>query len=180
MPDPGNGSLLPITVRPMRASDIETVTRIERQSFSTSWTVQAYLNELSNPAAIYLVAAVGDRDAGTERIIGYGGLWLIMDEAHITTIAVIPELRGRKIGDRILCRMLQSVLEKGGSRATLEVRETNLPARKLYEKYGFEYVAVRKRYYEDTGENAEILWINDMLTPEWKRLFAANRAAVGL
>ena len=154
--------------------------RIERQSFPTHWTVKAYLNELSNRAAIYIVAAVGDRDAGTERVLGYGGLWLIMDEAHITTIAVVPELRGRKIGDRILCRMLQAVQDRGGARATLEVRETNTPALRLYEKYGFEYVAVRKAYYEDTKEDGHILWINDMTSPEWRRRFAANRAAVGL
>jgi ribosomal-protein-alanine N-acetyltransferase len=170
----------PVTVRPMRGSDIEPVSKIERQSFTTAWNAQAYVTELSNPNALYLVVTLGDRDTETERVIGYGGLWVIMDEAHVTTIAIIPEFRGRKIGDRLLCAMLQAAMVKGATRATLEVRESNLPARRLYEKYGFAWVAVRKKYYADTNENADILWIDDMTTPDWSRLFADNRAALGV
>ncbi len=161
----------------MRASDIEQVAKIERQSFSTAWNVQAYLTELSNPAAVYVVAVSGTIDDGRDRVIGYGGLWVVMDEAHITTIAVIPPFRRRKIGDRLLIAMLQTAMDKGATRSTLEVRQSNTPARRLYEKYGFDFAAVRKAYYADNGENADILWLNDMTTPEWKARFAAHRAA---
>jgi [ribosomal protein S18]-alanine N-acetyltransferase len=164
----------PVLIRPMRGSDIEPVSKIERQSFSTAWSTQAYITELANPAAIYLVAVVG------ERVVGYGGQWVIMDEAHITTIAVLPEVRGRRIGERLLNEMLNVARRKGASRATLEVRERNEVAQRLYAKYGFVRAAARKNYYSDTGENADIMWIYDMNALEWRRLFAAHRAALGL
>jgi len=113
-------------------------------------------------------------------VVGYGGLWVIMDEAHITTIAVESNLRGRKIGERLLAEMLAAALKQGATRATLEVRETNEVAKRLYEKYGFTWVAIRRGYYSDNNENADILWVNDMTTSEWRKRFAANRAALGL
>lgn len=172
--DPAEPTAAQVTVRPLRGSDIETIARIERKSFTTPWNTQAYVTEIANPAAVYLVATWNDT------VIGYGGLWVIMDEAHITTIAVDPTYRGRKIGERILIEMLLASQKKGATRATLEVRETNDAAQKLYEKYGFEWVALRKGYYSDNNENAVIMWINDMQTPEWRKLFAAHRTALGL
>ena len=163
-----------IVVRPMRGSDIEAVAKIERQSFATAWSTQAYVTELANPSAVYFVAAAG------ERIVGYGGLWVVMDEAHITTIAVVPEFRGRRVGEQVLAEMLYTARQKGATRATLEVRESNLAARRLYEKYGFVRVAARKGYYADNNENADIMWINDMETPDWRHHFAQHRAALGL
>lgn len=163
-----------VAVRVLRGSDIETVSRIERQSFSTPWNTQAYLTEIANPNAVYLVATWNDT------VIGYGGLWVIMDEAHITTIAVDPTYRGHKIGERLLIEMLCASRKKGAARATLEVRENNEVAQSLYVKYGFEWVALRKAYYADNNENAVIMWINDMESPEWRRRFAENRAALGL
>jgi len=163
-----------IAVRRMLNSDIEIVSKIERQSFTTFWSTQAYVTELTNPSAVYLVATLNDR------VVGYGGLWVIMDEAHITTIAVESNLRGRKIGERLLAEMLAAALKQGATRATLEVRETNEVAKRLYEKYGFTWVAIRRGYYSDNNENADILWVNDMTTSEWRKRFAANRAALGL
>ena len=161
-------------MRPMRSSDIEPVSKIERQSFATAWNAQAYITELANPAALYLVALLDDT------VVGYGGQWVIMDEAHITTIAVLPEIRERKIGERLFCEMLRTAMEKGATRATLEVRETNDPAKKLYEKYGFKTVAARKGYYSDNNENADIMWVYDMESPEWRTLYARHRAALGM
>jgi len=169
-----SGDDLPIRIRPMRGSDIEPVSKIERQSFSTAWSTNAYVTELANPSAVYLVATVG------ETVVGYGGLWVIMDEAHITTIAVVPEYRGKKIGERLLSEMLAAARKKGATRATLEVRSGNEVARRLYEKYGFVWMAVRKGYYSDNNENADILWVNDMEAPEWRRRFNAHRVALGL
>lgn len=163
-----------VTVRPMRGADIEHVSRIERQSFPTYWSTQAYVTELQNPCAVYLVAVVDDR------IVGYGGQWVIMDEAHITTIAVLPDLRGKRIGERILSEMLLVAIRRGATRATLEVREGNTAARRLYEKYGFVEVAVRKAYYPDNNENALIMWANNMNSPSWNRMYNAHRATLGL
>lgn len=163
-----------IAIRPMLHSDIEAVSKIEKQSFTTYWNTQAYVTELSNANALYVVATLNDR------VIGYGGLWVIMDEAHITTIAVDAGVRGNKIGERILVEMLIKAQKRGATRSTLEVRSTNEPAQRLYKKYGYIWVAIRKAYYADNNENADILWINDMMTPEWRRLFAANRTVLGL
>jgi len=162
-----------IFIRPMMGGDIESIARIERQSFTTCWNTQAYVTELSNPNAVYLVALYGGR------VVGYCGLWVIMDEAHVTTIAVDPSVRGHRVGERLLVEMLLGAQRKGATRATLEVRETNDHAKRLYAKYGFTWVAIRKGYYSDNNENADIYWINDMTTPEWRRLFAENRAKLG-
>jgi ribosomal-protein-alanine N-acetyltransferase len=164
----------PITIRRMRASDIEHVSRIERESFSTGWSASAYLTELSNPAAVYIVAAVN------EKLIGYGGLWVIMDEAHITTIAVVPEWRSLRIGERLLSEMLATARRDGATRATLEVRTSNEPAQRLYKRYGFLKAAVRKGYYSDNREDADILWLNDMDAMAWREEFNRRREEMGM
>lgn len=167
---PGNT----IVLRPMRPDDIEDVARIERQSFSTSWTAQAYLNELANPVALYLVASIG------ETLVGFAGFHRVVDEAHVTNIAVDPGWRGQRLGDRLLCGMLLLAREHGATRATLEVRARNTVARNLYARYGFVEAAVRKNYYADTGEDAQILWIYDLFDPTWSAAFDERRKSLGL
>jgi [ribosomal protein S18]-alanine N-acetyltransferase len=163
----------PIVVRRMLAADIEEVSKIERRSFPTPWNTQAYVTEIANPSACYLVATLGSV------VVGYGGMWVIMDEAHITTIGVAPDFRGRGIGDRLLAELLVAAQKKGATRATLEVRESNEVAQNLYVKYGFQWVALRRGYYSDNNENAVIMWIDDMTSPPWRRRFAELRAAHG-
>ncbi|MBC8135914.1 MAG: ribosomal protein S18-alanine N-acetyltransferase [Fibrella sp.] len=173
--EPIRVSLDEITIRTMRASDIETVAKLQRESFSKveTWSPQSYVTELANKSAAYLVAV------HQERVVGFGGIWTVMDEVHITIIGVSLAYRGNKIGDLLLSELLIASWGMGATRATLEVRETNDAAQKLYRKYGFIHVAIRKAYYSDNGENADILWINDMLDPAWRDLFARNRAALG-
>ena len=152
--------LLPaITIRPMRVEDIEHVSRLERRCYTLPWSSSAYVTEVGNPSAYYTVAALPD---GT--LAGYAGMWVNMGEMHLTTIAVDPVHRGLKIGERLLVDLLEEGLERGADRATLEVRERNTVARNLYVKYGFDDVAVRKNYYSDNGENALIMWANDLRT----------------
>jgi ribosomal-protein-alanine N-acetyltransferase len=174
----GGGSPLGarVAVRPLRAEDIEAVSRIERRSFPTPWSTQAYVTEIANPSACYLVAAL----APDGPVVGYGGLWVIMDEAHVTTLAVDPEFRGHKIGDRLLQELLTRAQQRGATRATLEVRESNTAAKALYEKYGFHWVSQRRAYYSDNNEHADIFWIDDMTRADWRRHFAALRADLGL
>lgn len=158
----------------MRGSDIEHVSRIERKAMPTQWSMNAYITELANPAAAYLVATVNDV------VVGYGGTWVIMDEAHITTLAVEPACRGYRIGERLLSELLTAAEAKGGTRATLEVREHNTAARNLYRKYGFIDVAMRKGYYSDNNENAVIMWINDMNDVAWRERYRALRSELNL
>lgn len=169
----------PVFVRKMRATDIEQVSRIERTAFATAWSVQAYVTELANPNATYLVATCG-KNGFLDNVVGYAGLWVVMDEAHVTTIAVRPGCRGNRVGERMLSEMLFLARKQGANRATLEVRSSNLVAHRLYEKYGFVWAAVRKNYYSDNNENADILWINDMDDPAWRRRYNELRVELDL
>ncbi len=154
----------------MRLEDIEHVSRLERRCYTLPWSSGAYVTEIGNPNAYYTAAK---DEIGT--VVGYAGMWVIMDEIHVTTIAVDPSCRGRKIGERLLLDILEEGLSRGASRATLEVREHNTVAHNLYLKYGFEDVAVRKRYYSDNNENAVIMWANNMLSSEYQAMLRDHK-----
>ena len=145
-----------ILVRPMTKRDITRVHEIEVQSFRTPWSKLSLLGELHNDLAHYYVA----EDEG--RVIGYGGMWLLFDEAHITNIAIVPESRGRHFGRYLLYGMMKAAHERGADRMTLEVRETNTQAQNLYYSFDFTKQGYRRRYYDDTGEGALLLWNEDL------------------
>jgi ribosomal-protein-alanine N-acetyltransferase len=136
----------------MRFTDLEAVQDIERASFTTPWPPHAYRSELeSNRLATYLVVRAGDE------VVAYAGMWLMVDEAHLTTFAVHPAWRRRRVGERLLVALLDLAVARRAREATLEVRLSNLAARRLYEKYGFRPVGLRPRYYSDDGEDALIM-----------------------
>lgn len=152
----------PVRVRidSMRLDDLDAVHAIERASFSAPWPPNAYRSELeTNRLAQYLVARVGDE------IVGYGGMWLMVDEAHITTFAIDPAWRRRRIGERLLLAFIDLAIDRHAREATLEVRLSNLAARRLYEKYGFRPVGLRPRYYSDDHEDALIMTTDPLLDP---------------
>ncbi len=160
-------------IRPMRVADVGTVQLIERASFSTPWPAQAYRQEIeTNRLAQYLVALLGGR------IVAYGGIWLMVDEAHVTTFAVDPRFRRRRIGEALLLALLDLAVERRAREATLEVRLSNLPARRLYEKYGFRPVGIRPRYYSDNNEDALIMTTEPLALPPMQDRIARLRAAV--
>ena len=143
----------PIVIEDMTAEDIPAVQLVENASFPVPWPANAFKHELTqNKNAHYIVAREGDR------IIAYAGLWLALDEAHITTFAVIPERRRRKIGERMLVRLFDMATDLRAEWLTLEVRASNFPAQRLYEKYGFHAAGIRRRYYSDNNEDAIIMW----------------------
>lgn len=152
----------PVSVEPMRQTDVQAVGKIERRSYPTPWHEHAYHTEINNRSACYLVARyVGE-------VIGYGGMWVVMDEAHITTLAVAPEYRGRKIGERLLQSLLNEAFLMGATRAALEVRQRNVIAQRLYRKYGFREAAIRKNYYSDDHDNALVMWVDDIHTDRFR------------
>ncbi len=152
-----------VVIEPMRADDIPAVHDIERASFSAPWPTYAFRQELeSNRLARYVVAREGDH------VVGYGGLWLMVDEAHITTFAVAPASRRQGVGERMLLELLRISESVGAAVATLEVRVSNLPARRLYEKYGFRPVGVRPRYYTDNNEDALIMTTGELSSREMR------------
>ncbi len=147
-----------ICFRPMKLEDIPQVTAIDKRSFPTPWSETTYRKELTgNPAAHLFVAETrsGDRSQGT--IIGYIGFWYIVDEIHISTLAVRPELRRRGIGKLILDSALNEACTMGAGLATLEVRESNRGAIALYRKFGFEERSRYPGYYRDTNEDALVM-----------------------
>jgi ribosomal-protein-alanine N-acetyltransferase len=146
-------ALYPIVIEEMRVEDIPAVQLVENASFPVPWPANAFRHELTqNKNAHYVVAREG------EQIVGYAGLWLSLDEAHITTFAVLPEHRRRKIGERMLVSLFERAERLGAEWLTLEVRASNLPAQRLYEKYGFRPAGIRRRYYSDNNEDAIIMW----------------------
>jgi ribosomal-protein-alanine N-acetyltransferase len=141
-----------IVVDRMTVDDLAAVQEIERESFTTPWPPHAYRSELeTNRLAHYIIARHGDQ------IVGFGGIWLMVDEAHITTFAVRKTWRRQGVGERLLIALLALAEARGAREATLEVRPSNHPARRLYEKYGFALVGVRPRYYSDDNEDALIM-----------------------
>ena len=160
-----------LRIEPMRIDDLVAVHAIERASFAAPWPTNAYRSELeTNRLAHYLVARVEDE------VVGYGGMWLMVDEAHITTFAVDPAWRRQRIGERLLLALLDLAIDRRAREATLEVRLSNMPARRLYEKYGFRPVGLRPRYYTDDGEDALIMTTEALTGPSMRDRIERLRA----
>jgi ribosomal-protein-alanine N-acetyltransferase len=157
----------------MELEDIPSVHVIERSSFTVPWPDEAYRNELlTNRLASYIVARAGDD------VVGFAGLWVMVDEAHVTTFAVDPRWRRRGIGEQLLLALLDLAIARRAREATLEVRLSNVPARRLYEKYGFRPVGIRPRYYSDNGEDALIMTTDTLASPGMRERVARLRAAL--
>jgi [ribosomal protein S18]-alanine N-acetyltransferase len=163
-----------LTLSQMDIDDVPEVMAVDRHCFRSPWSENAYQSELKNSVAFYLVA----RCDGV--LVGFGGAWLVMDEAHVTTLGVHPEYRGRGIGERLFVAILAEAIRRGVQRASLEVRESNESARRLYEKYGFTPVARRRGYYSDNGEDAVVMWVDSLASPRYQELVALrSRELVG-
>ena len=154
-----------IEIRPMTRQDLIDVVVIERLCFGDRWSVQSFANELENPASTYLVAV----ERG--KIVGYAGFWLILDEAHITTIAVHPAQQRRYIGELLLNHLIEFSFKQEAKWLTLEVRVSNLSAQKLYEKYGFSSLGRRRGYYQDDGEDALVMWTENIWQEAYRKRF---------
>ena len=144
-------------IRFMRLKDVEVVAAIEKETFARPWSPDSFRQELTrNVVARYLVA---EEDG---QILGYAGAWVILDESHITNIAVREDARGRGLGKRLTAELLQILSNLGAGYATLEVRVSNLRAQNLYKSLGFISVGKRKRYYEDNNEDAYLMVCDKM------------------
>lgn len=152
-PSPPPAVLSRLRFEPMRVTDLDEVMDIEQASFTTPWSRGAYHRELTaNGYATYLVGRIGGR------VVAYGGMWVILDEAHITNIAVHPDWRNLGVGRRMMAALERKAADLGAARITLEVRVSNLPARHLYEKLGYRATGLRRDYYTDTHEDAIVMW----------------------
>lgn len=141
-----------IMIRRMNTLDIDGVLAVEQQAFTTPWSREGFVDEMRNELAYYLVLVDGGK------IIGYAGMWLIVDEAHVTNVAVLKEYRGKKLGEKLMSTLLEHAKNRGALRMTLEVRVSNEVAQGLYHKFGFTSQGRRRNYYTDTNEDALIMW----------------------
>jgi ribosomal-protein-alanine N-acetyltransferase len=161
---------LPFLLEPMRLRDVPAVVAIERQVFASPWPASAFEYELShNPLSHYHVLrwATPHGAVSLPSLMGYGGYWLAVDEAHVGTLAVHPQWRGRGLGELLFCAMVREAREAGAATLTLEVRESNLAARGLYAKYGLAVMGRRRGYYTDNGEDALIMTIAGLGDPAY-------------
>jgi ribosomal-protein-alanine N-acetyltransferase len=160
-----------LSIRPMATADISVVSQIERASFSTVWPSDAFYNELqTNKVAHYFVGCIGDR------IVAYGGIWVIMEDSHVTTLAVDPDFRGKRLGETMLLYLIDQAVARGAAWMTLEVRESNSVAQQLYRKYGFTTVTTRRGYYSDDNESALVMWAGNLKSELYRNRIAALRA----
>lgn len=144
-----------LVIRKATEKDIEGIEALEKICFKTPWSRDSIKHDIvDNKMATYIVAAIG------ENIVGYIGVWCIIDEGHITNVAVSPVYRRQHIGTLLVDTLIKSTENAGIVRHTLEVRASNVAAKKLYENFGFKESGVRKGYYEDNGEDAILMWRN--------------------
>ena len=159
-----------LVIAEMTAEDIPAVHAIESASFPTPWPPYAFRQELeTNRLARYIVVRAG------ERVIAYAGIWLMVDEAHVTSFAVLPAYRRRGIGGLLLVELMELSADLGAVVCTLEVRLSNAGARQLYQEFGFKPVGVRPRYYTDNAEDALIMTTDRLSEPEMQRLMTEKR-----
>ena len=167
----------------MTESDIATVQEIEREIFATPWPRNAYYRELASRASAHYVVL---RQEGVEAparfrgadfdptIIGYGGMWRMYDEAHVTTIGVRRDLQHQGYGRIVFAGLVQAAYDMGAKWVTLEVRTTNENAMKMYEGFGFKVIGRRKGYYTDNGEDAIVMWSDSIHSPRFRKAYEAN------
>lgn len=142
-----------IKIREMKEEDLDRIMEIEKSCFTTPWSRDAFLKEITeNLLAKYIVAEV-DGD-----VAGYGGIWLIINEGHITNIAVDEKYRGMGVGKKIVEGIIKLCEDRQMDGVTLEVRKSNIVAQSLYKKYGFKSCGIRPEYYGDNKEDAVIMW----------------------
>ncbi len=153
-----------IKIQRMQKSDVDNVINIEERAYGEHhWSKESFLNELSNDLARYYAAF--DTDGN---LVGYAGCWQILEEVHITNIAVSPDFRRKKIGERLLRKIIDDCYANKAKYITLEVRVSNNAAIKLYEKYGFKSLGTRKGYYQNNNEDALIMWTENIFYDKFK------------
>lgn len=152
---------------PMRRRHLRAVLRIETQVYPRPWSLSLFLGELTLRATrAYVVARVDGE------VVGYGGLMMSCDDAHLTTLAVDPAWHRRGIGSQLLAHLARAAVDRGARHLTLEVRVSNTAAQALYRRFGFCPEGVRRNYYEETNEDALIMWAHDIDAPAYAERLA--------
>lgn len=160
-------SILTVKIRRMSQDDLEQVMEIEKLSYPHHhWSKDSFYNELKNKLAFYYCILDPEN-----KVLAYVGYWHILDEAHITTLAVHPDYRNKQLAQILLITMINDCYKKLIKYITLEVRESNIAAISLYEKLGFSSIGQRKNYYQDNGENALIMFTENIWYDKFKEIY---------
>jgi [ribosomal protein S18]-alanine N-acetyltransferase len=149
--------VLDTSIVPMRRKHVRDVLSIERRVYPRPWSAALFFSEISQRKTRHYVVAMVQKE-----VAGYGGLMVHEDEGHITTIAVEPDLQHSGIGTRLMLDLMEEARNRGARTVALEVRVANWPAQRLYSWFGFRPVGVRKNYYAETGEDALVMWVDDV------------------
>lgn len=144
-----------LVYRKMVEQDIEGVLKIEEESFSLPWTRDSFIHEMTSNLHAYYVVALDSE----EEIIGFCGMWLVVDESHITNVAVTEKAKGQGVGEALMREAIRIALENEVVLMTLEVRVSNVIAQNLYRKLGFQNGGIRRNYYTDNQEDALVMWV---------------------
>ncbi|HVM40937.1 MAG TPA: ribosomal protein S18-alanine N-acetyltransferase [Acidimicrobiia bacterium] len=164
---------LDITVGPMQRRHLKSVVRIEGEVYPRPWSMSLFLSELAlSSSRAYFVAKSG------RHVVGYGGVMMSGDDGHITTIAVDPDWQGQAVGTRLLLGLVREAIRRGATSLTLEVRVHNKVAQGLYRTFGFMPVGIRRNYYQETNEDALVMWADHVDTPGYRRRLARIEARV--
>lgn len=148
-----------LTIRKMTVEDVPAVVDLDQKSFSLPWPERSFRFEITdNPVSRCWVAELDGK------VVGMIVVWLIVDEAHVATLATHPEFRRQGIGQRLLSYALRDLIQEGARRSFLEVRESNLAAQEMYRKFGYEETGRRRRYYRDNDEDAILMNLDSLST----------------
>jgi [ribosomal protein S18]-alanine N-acetyltransferase len=171
-----------LELKPLTVELLPAVVELDQLCFGKLWTLEGYQRELASPNSDLLVLSIPEdtripealnpKLPPTHFLVGSGCLWAILEEAHITILAVHPNYRGQGLGQAILWGLLASAYARGLERATLEVRASNVTALSLYQKFGFKTAGRRRHYYQDNDEDALILWRGDLQHPHFPQTLA--------
>ena len=145
-----------LEIREFNINDIEELYEVELTSFNDPWSKESFKDELNNEIAHYLVGSINNK------VVAYIGAWFILDEAHITNVAVKSDFRRQKIAKQLITAFIVLAKKHQITSITLEVRASNIPAQSLYQQFGFEKQGLRKRYYADNNEDAIIMWLRNI------------------
>ncbi|MBW4617538.1 MAG: ribosomal protein S18-alanine N-acetyltransferase [Desmonostoc vinosum HA7617-LM4] len=157
---------LDLEIQLLKPQHLSAILELDQACFGGLWTLDAYQRELDSPNSdlLGLFSPLSD-----PKLLGMGCFWSILEEAHITILAVHPQYHRQGLGQAVLYSLLQTACDRGLERATLEVRASNLAAISLYQKFGFKTAGRRRRYYQDNNEDALILWISELQQPQFQK-----------
>ena len=162
-----------IELKPLTSNDVAEVVALDEICLGGLWKAEAYLREIDSDKSTLITLRLAEPESSNRsKIIGMGCLWSIVDEAHITLLAIHPDYRRQGLGQLLLLELLKDAISRNLAWATLEVNENNSTAVNLYKKYGFQIAGKRKNYYQPAGDDALVLWLKNIQRDELKTKLA--------